>query len=88
MVLRSMLPKMMVLIMMKDVGDVDEAWLVIPHLLVGFNVDFVADIVVLDVDDDVVHYDDDDGHGQKSRNYLGTLLVLMLTVEEVFCPRC
>ena len=36
----------------------------IPHLLVGFDVDFVADIVVLDVDNDVVHYDDDDGHGQ------------------------
>ena len=40
----------------------------IPHLLVGFDVDFVEDIVVLDVDNDVVHDDDDDdgvvGHGQ------------------------
>ena len=43
----------------------------IPHLrwhLVGFDVDFVEDIVVLEVDNDVVHDDDDDdgvvGHGQ------------------------
>ena len=43
----------------------------IPHLrwhLVGSDVDFVEDIVVLDVDNDVVHDDDDDdgvvGHGQ------------------------
>ena len=39
-----------------------------PALLVGFDVDFVEDIVVLDVDNDVVHDDDDDdgvvGHGQ------------------------
>ena len=47
------------------------AWLVIPHQrwhLVGSDVDFVEDIVVLDVDNDVVLDDDDDdgvvGHGQ------------------------
>ena len=36
------------------------AWLVIPHLrwhLVGSDVDLVEDIVVLDVNNDVVHYD-------------------------------